>query len=113
MVKKVLTYSLLAYGLVVVTLLISAVVYSRLHVLIDPQFLDAVFILLIGLAAVFFVGMFIGVLLCAIIRRPRWEWRIYLATQIILFLPVCGYIIDSLVPAYILYPLLCLFVQGY
>jgi hypothetical protein len=113
MVKKVLTYSLLAYATVVVTLLISAVIYSRLKVLIDPESLDLVFILIISLAAVFFIGMFIGVLICTIVRRPQWEWRIYLAAQILLFLPVCRYIIDSIVPGYILYPLLCLFVRGF
>jgi hypothetical protein len=113
MVKKVLTYSLLAYATVFVTLLISLLAYGRLTLLKDPEFVDMELIFIISLTAVFFIGMFIGVLICAIVRRPRWEWRIYLAAQILLFLPVCAYIIDSIVPDYILYPLLCLFVQGF
>jgi hypothetical protein len=113
MVKKVLTYSLLTYATVFVTLLISLLAYSRLTLLKDPEFVDLELIFIISLAAVFFIGMFIGVLICTIVRRPQWEWRIYLAAQILLFLPVCRYIIDGLVPDYILYPLLRLFVQGF
>ena len=90
-----------------------AVVNGGLSLLIDKEFVDTQLILLLILAAIFFVGMFIGVLVCAIIRKPLLEWRFYLAAQALLFVPLCGLIIYSIVPGYILYILLYLFVQGF
>ncbi len=90
-----------------------ALVNGDLSLLLDKEFVDTQLILLIILAAIYFVGMFIGVLVCAIIRKPLLEWYIYLAAQALLFIPLCGLIIYSIVPGYILYILPYLFVQGY
>jgi hypothetical protein len=78
----------------------------------DPEFVDTQLILLVILAAIFFIAMFIGVVISAVVRKPLLEWRFYLAAQALLFIPLCGLIIYSIVPGYILYILLYLFVQG-